>query len=89
MAERRVIISKQTKIPPPLDEDEEGGSVRPDLWQENYTDDGNVYYFNPNTGQSAWDLQSQHNRQSLRPLQDPASKARYWMNLTTGDTVRM
>ena len=27
MAERRVIIGKQTKIPPPLDEDEEGERV--------------------------------------------------------------
>ena len=78
---------KRRRVPPPPPP----GDPPPEeeLWQENQSEDGKVYYYNPLTGESSWVVPHGGNVQILRGYQDAQSGAWYWRNETTGETSWM
>lgn len=64
--------------------DGQGGNY-PDQWQEHLSEDGQVFYFRPQTGESIWEMPSSANSQILSQYQDEDGNW-YWYNNSTGET---
>lgn len=57
---------------------------RPVIWQEHFSDEGHCYYYQPDTGDSSWDMPEGDNLQILNQYQDDEGNW-YWYNSVTGE----
>lgn len=69
-----------------LDDDGQGDSLATvEIWQEHFSpNDGNVYFYQPDTGESSWEAPMGDKVQIVSQLQD-ASGAWFWHNNATGE----
>ena len=68
--------------------EEAQGSWGPVQWQEHFSDEGQTFYFRPDTGESSWSLptSSYDEIQILAQYQDAEGRW-YWYNNSTGETT--
>lgn len=57
---------------------------RPVIWQEHFSDEGHCYYYQPDSGESSWDMPQGENIQILNQYQDEEGNW-YWYNSVTGE----
>jgi hypothetical protein len=70
----------------PLGVSEEEADIA--IWKEFYAEDGTVYYFNDQTGESLWEKPTgDDNVHILQQYQDTADKQWYWLNTTTNEST--
>ena len=55
------------------------------IWQEHFSEDGYVYYYNAETGLSEWEQPTGSNIQIVSQYQDSYGSW-YWFNNITGET---
>ena len=60
--------------------------LAPKVWQEHFSEEGYIYYYQEATGESLWEMPEGENVQILSQYQDNEGSW-YWFNNTTGDTT--
>lgn len=58
---------------------------RPVIWQEHFSEEGHCYYYQPDSGDSSWDMPEGENIQILNQYQDDEGNW-YWYNSVTGES---
>ena len=58
---------------------------KPVIWQEHFSEEGHCYYYQPDSGDSSWDMPEGENVQILNQYQDDEGNW-YWYNSITGES---